>query len=901
MPSKRPHIATLLIITGLITAFIFAFAAITGPASAGDELQASPDGVWSHVDETEIQLRGQRLIVPDQYHTLGLDAETLAPILQSAPPEFSPSSSPVILSLPLPDGSFSRFQIVSSPIMAPELAAKFPEIRTYAGRGLDQPAAVARFDLTPHGFHAMILSPAGAVFIDPYSRNDTTHYVSYHRADYHRQTDFIQYEPLGDNAEVEALLAGLDAQGGSLLVSGDELRTYRLAVAATGEYTQYHGGTVADALAEIVTAINRVTGIYERDVAVRMELVANNDQVIYTNGATDPYTNNNGVAMLSQNQSTLDSVIGNANYDIGHVFSTGGGGVAFLGVTCVTNAKAQGVTGLPNPIGDPFYVDYVSHELGHQYGGNHTFNGNAGSCSGGNRNAATAWEPGSGTTIMAYAGICGSQNIQSNSDDHFHSGSIDEIRAYTTLGSGNSCAAITATGNSAPVVNAGGDYVIPLNTPFMLTGSASDPDGDPLTYNWEQRDLGPAGAPNSPVGNAPIFRSFPSKTTPVRIFPQISDIVNNTQTLGEILPSYARTLHFRLTVRDNNVSPSAGGVDFDEMEVTVAAGTGPFLVTAPNTAVTWEVGSPATVSWDVANTDQSPVSCASVDIELSTDGGLTYPTTLLLGTPNDGSASVQVPNSVTTTARVRVICSDNIFFDISNTNFEIEAGAPFAALAIGKQVEPAGSVTPGKPMTYTISITNTGSLTATASITDTFPAGLTGVSCEGVPGDLTANQSLPAGGQASFGCTAQADARLAVEIAKLVDQPVVTAGEPVTYTLTVMNPHGTLTITNVLVSDSLVGTCTPALGAPFDLGPGASQMFVCPDVIITSTVTNTATVTATYLVSNQASASAPEDPAGQVTSNAANTLIVFGASDSATVTAFQGPVYHMFFPFIPKE
>jgi uncharacterized repeat protein (TIGR01451 family) len=894
---KASRIVSLLITLTLALAVLFILAAVTGPAAANDEGQTSSNAVWLDVQEADIVLQGERLIVPDSYRPLRLNPDALTTILQAASLEFSTAADPVVLSLPLPDGGFSRFQIVESPVMAPELAAKFPEIKTYAGRGLDEPAAITRFDWTPHGFHAMILSPEGTVYIDPFSRNDTTHYLSYAPQDYQRDTGFVELGPLGDNTEVEGLLTELRAAG-SVLSSGDELRTYRLAMAATGEYTQFHGGTVPDALAAIVTAMNRVNGIYERDVAVRMELIANNDLIIYTNGATDPYTNNNGFLMLGENQTNLDAVIGNPNYDIGHVFSTGGGGIASLGVPCRTGLKARGVTGLSSPIGDPFYVDYVAHEIGHQYGANHTFNGNAGSCAG-NRNASTAYEPGSGTTIMAYAGICGSQNIQPNSDDHFHTESIDEMRAYTVAGSGNSCATITTTGNSPPVVDGGSDYTIPLDTPFTLTGSATDPESDPLTYNWEQFDLGPAGHPNSPVGNAPLFRSFSSLATPSRTFPQITDIVNNTQTIGEILPFYDRGMIFRFTVRDNNVAPSAGGVASDQVEVTVTDSAGPFLVTAPNTAVTWSTGTLEHVTWDVANTDLAPVSCAAVDLRLSTDGGFTYPVTLASGVPNDGSEMVTVPIELTTSARVQVSCADNIFFDISDADFTIEAGFPFAALSISKLVEPAGAVSLGQALTYTVAVTNSGNLTATASVTDTFSAGLTGVTCEGVPGDLMVVQDIPPAGQASFECTAQVDSGLGIDLHKAVDRPIVGEGEAVTYTLTVTNPHGALTMTNVLVSDPLVGTCLPALGVPFDLGPGASQAFVCPGVGITGTVTNTASVTAEFLIANQAVAAAPEDPSGPVSSGFVTSPVAVAAS--AEVTVELAPVYYLFLPAILRN
>jgi hypothetical protein len=452
-------------------------------------------------------------------------------------------------------------------------------------------------------------------------------------------------------------------------LSGETLRSYRLAMAATAEYTAFHGGTVAGGMAAIVTAMNRVNGIYESEVAIRMVLVANNDQVVYTNAATDPYTNADGFGMLSENQANIDAVIGSANYDVGHVFSTGGGGIASLGVPCNAAFKARGVTGLPSPIGDPFYVDFVAHELGHQWGGNHTFNGSSGNCSGGNRNGSTAYEPGSGTTIQAYAGICSPQNIQSNSDAYFHGLSFDEMVAYSTTGGGNSCATQAATGNTAPVVEAGPAHTIPISTPFELCGSGSDDDGDALTFGWEQFNLGPAGHPDSPVDDAPIFRSFTPVTSPCRSFPQLSDIVNNTHTIGELLPTYGRTLTFRLTGRDNKTG--GGGVNNDSVDIVVSDTAGPFLVTYPNTAVSLSGASSMTATWDKSNTDIAPVNCSSVDVLLSNDGGTNYQLELLRNTPNDGTESLFLPSFSTSNARIKIRCSDNIFFDISNVDFTI--------------------------------------------------------------------------------------------------------------------------------------------------------------------------------------------------------------------------------------
>ena len=492
---------------------------------------------------------------------------------------------------------------------------------------------------------------------------------------------------------------------------GTTLRTYRLALAATGEYTQaVGGGTVGGALAAMATTMNRVNGIYERNVSVRLTMVANNNLIVYTNPLNQPYSNGNGVAMLGQNQLTLDAVIGSANYDIGHVFSTGGGGVAGLRVPCIDGSKALGVTGLTNPTGDVFDVDFVSHEIGHQFGGNHTFNGLTESCGGGNRSGSTAYEPGSGSTIMAYAGICGAENLQPNSDDHFHIESLSEITAFINNGStGGSCPVATATGNTVPTVNAGTDYTIPKGTPFELTATGSDGDGHMLTYGWEEYDLGAAAPPNTDdLASRPIFRSLSPVTSRTRTFPSLTYVLNDANTppetytcaastclTGESLPTRTRDMTFQVTARDNQAA--GGGVVSDAMVVSVDGGSGPFALTAPNsrparglregdeggadplgvrvTRATFAGGSSQTVTWNIAGTTAAPVSAASVTILLSTDGGTSFPTTLLANTPNDASAVVVIPNSATTTARIKIRAVGNIFFDVSDTDFTITATA----------------------------------------------------------------------------------------------------------------------------------------------------------------------------------------------------------------------------------
>ncbi len=634
---------------------------------------------WTDIDESVIAPAAGRMIVPNTYRTLSLDVADLSAALNQAPLERTAEAKTrrITVELPLPEGGSERFAVYESPIMHPDLAARYPEIRTYAGQSLDHPHRMVRFDLTPAGFHAMVLSADGDYFIDPYQRGDGTHHISYYKRHFAPLPENVVAEArvLDADPETKALIAEAVAQQAPAAPTGATLRTYRLAVGATGEYTAFHGGTVPAGMAAIVTAMNRVNGIYERDMALRMELVPNNDLIVYTNSATDPYSNNSGGTMLGQNQSTCDTIIGSANYDIGHAFSTGGGGIASLAVICRTGSKARGVTGLPSPIGDPFYVDYVSHEMGHQYGGQHTFNGNAGACSGGNRNGSTAYEPGSGSTIMAYAGICGSQNIQSLSDDYFHNISYVEIIAYTQSGTGNSCPVTTATGNNEPSVSGGADgYVLPISTPLKLTATGSDADpGDVLTYCWEEWDLGPAGHPNSPSGNAPIFRSRDPDESPSRYLPRLTNILLGTPSWGELLPTYSRNLNFRVTLRDNQAG--AGGVDWDQKNMTVSNAAGPFLVTAPNTSIIWAGGTQQTVTWDPANTDVSPVNCSEVNILLSTNGGNAFDHVLATATPNDGSELITVPNAPSVFCRVLIEAVDNVFLDTSDVNFQIEESA----------------------------------------------------------------------------------------------------------------------------------------------------------------------------------------------------------------------------------
>ncbi len=784
----------------------------------------SADGVWTDVSAADVQRAADlapRAVMPTAYRSLRIDQTALDQLLSYAPLETAApvADSDVILQLPLPDGRFESFLIVESPVMAPALAARYPQIRSWLGQGIDDPSATVRLDRSHKGFHAQIISWRGTVLIDPLAPGDREYAMVYHKRDAQLQGERPVCLLTGD--ELPQDLPDFSKRGVvPKLASGETLRTHRLAMAATGEYTQFHGGTVADGLAAINTTMNRVNGIYERDLAVRMELIPNNDLIIYTDGATDPYTNNNGGAMLGQNQTNLNNVIGNANFDIGHVVSTGGGGIASLGSVCSTNNKARGVTGLGSPIGDVFDVDFVAHEIGHQYRGNHAFNGSGGNCSGGNRNASTAYEPGSGVTIQSYAGICGADNLQPNSEDYFHRVSLDEMLTFVSTGGGSTCGTTSATGNTPPVVTTTAAFTIPQLTPFQLTAAGSDADGDTLTYIWEQFDLGAANAAGSLVdnGSRPIFRNFIPTLEPTRIFPSLRYILNNANDVpasaplpgttspnrftGEVLPSTNRTMNFRVTARDNQAG--GGGTDDALTQITVSTAAGPFRVTSPNTAVSWAADSEQTITWDVAGTDAAPINTSEVVIAFSIDGGLSFPIESA-PLPNTGSAVLIIPDFAgTTRARVRVSAVDNIYFDISDVDFEIT----------GPNTEPS-IVVNGSINTAQGSPTATGPVATISDIQD--PAGDLIVSVEGNPPELAVSVAND-DGEVSLSATAECTLVAPTNGSRVYP-----------LTLRVVDTDGSVSTDQVLVNVSRNQTPTLGSYADVNLAAGGSTQ-VSPSV-----------------------------------------------------------------------
>jgi hypothetical protein len=648
-------------------------------------LKAQIINPWSPLNESGIVLHGKRQIIPQKYVCMHLSEGDFKSKLFSAPQEKNTriGESTCIITLPLPNGNFERFRVVESPIIMEPLASQFPDMKTFSIKGIDDAFANGKVDWNEFGFHGMVRSPNGDFFIDPYCVNNTADYIVYYISDFVKNpSERLPEAGLENQTSEESKKPIPNGTSGAgkfnamppALCVGQQLKTYRLAVACTGEYAVAATGTssptISQTLAKIVTSVNRVDGVYETDVAIRLVLVPTETMVVFTNANTDPFTgNNNAGTLINESHTVITNTIGSANFDIGHTFSTGGGGLAFLGCVCNNSSKGRGITGSPNPVGDPYDIDYVAHEMGHQFAGNHTFNATTSSCNG-NINNPTAVEPGSGITIMAYAGICGANDLALHSIAYFHAISYDEMVNFAHSGSGNSCAVTSTTGNNPPVVTTSGTAIVPFGTPFFLSGNGIDPDGDSLTFSWEETDAGSGGNWNS--GSKPYFMSYNPSSNRTRYFPKQSVIMsgNYTGTKGEYLPSTPQVLHFRLTARDNKMG--GGGVCYSNVTVTLD-NTGPFAVTYPSAAaIFWLTGSQQTVTWDVNGTDFIPINCDSVKISISYNSGSTY-SVLVASTPNDGSELITVPtvSANISTCKIKIEAKGKLFYDVSNNNFTI--------------------------------------------------------------------------------------------------------------------------------------------------------------------------------------------------------------------------------------
>ncbi|WP_299889105.1 reprolysin-like metallopeptidase [uncultured Lacinutrix sp.] len=755
--------------------------------------------IWTKTNNNELQrdAKVHRSSQPTEFQLYSLNLQALKSRLVNAPMrgDVVASKSPVKITFPNAVGEFETFSIIETPAMEDELARKMPMIKAYAGQGVEDPSATIRFTVTQLGLHTMTLSGTKrAWYIDPYTE-DRVNYIVYSKGAL--GIDKQGFECLTDE---EIDLPSLNGAPTNRATNDDKLRTFRLAQSCTGEYGAIFGlgtGTIAEqkarVQAQMTITMTRVNGIYERDLATTMIFVANNDAVIYLDGGSDPWGNE----WNTQTAVTLDNVIGVNNYDIGHNFNTTGGGNAGCLFCVCTSAsqsgthKGRGYTGRADPTGDPFDVDYVAHEMGHQFGGYHTMNSCSRSGGAYVDGIGSEVEPASGSTIMGYAGIC-STNVQNNSDAYFHFVNIADISENLQNGASNGCAVETAIGNAAPTADAGPDLIIPISTPYALTGISTDADGTAShTFTWEQIDneQRTQEAPQSTYNDGPLTRSFDGTTNPTRYIPRLEDLrTSNGSTTWEVLSSVSRDINFALTVKDNN---AAGGQTADALKkLTTTTAAGPFLVTSQNAATTWLQGDTQTITWNVAGTTANGINTANVDILFSTDGGLTYPTVLASAVPNNGSANIIVPVGESPNCRVMVKGTNHVFFNINTAVIEV-AGAVFPSVSYSTT---AMTIVEGSDCTYTdVTVPLTIGLPPSANATANFSVA-SGTATNGVDFDImTPIVSFAAGATASQDLIIRVyhDSFVESDETVTVDFNLTTTGDAVASTNSM-----TLTITN---------------------------------------------------------------------------------------------------------
>ncbi|KAF2514547.1 zinc-dependent metalloprotease [Flavobacterium foetidum] len=650
--------------------FIFLFSCSIG-------VFAQKDNLWQQINSVSSFRKSTATVESaKKYYTLNTTSlkEKLVSVNGKTAKE-----NPTEITIPNSEGVLERFSVWESSNFDPELQAKYPEIRAYEGRGIDDKSAKVHFSVAPIGIQTMVFRPAKSTEYIEQNPENTSEYVVFKATDNADKKMRLECK----TANV-SLADASSSKTAKTAANTKQFKTLRLALSCTGEYTAFHGGTKAAALAGMNATLTRVNGVFAKDLAVKVVLIANNDAIIYTNASTDPYSNASAGASQTnptwgqEVQSTLTSVIGNANYDIGHLFgaSGGGGNANCIGCVCVNPttgnplAKGSAYTSPADakPQGDTFDIDFVAHEMGHQLGATHTFSHTS-------EGTGTQYEPGSGSTIMGYAGVTGSYDVQNFSDDYFSYGSILQIQ--TNL-AGKSCPVTTAIANNPPIINAGLDYTIPKSTPFILTGTGTDPEGNAITYTWEQFDsavttfnANSVAYPAKPDG--PMFRSIAPSTSPIRYMPALSSVLNNVlTTTWESVSSVNKTMNFTLTGRDNAAGDTAQ-TGTDAMVVTVNANTGPFAVTSQNTDnIGWERGSSQTITWSVNSTNTLPGS-ANVNIKLSLDGGLTFPVVLASNTPNDGSETVVVPSGINVSGNCRLLVEPvgNIYYAVNSRPFAV--------------------------------------------------------------------------------------------------------------------------------------------------------------------------------------------------------------------------------------
>lgn len=656
----------------------------------------SQTSLWTDIPVATIQsyIDIRRSSLPTDFRVVKLNRQLLSQMQARTPAESGTQiniAAAPLFAIPTPEGTVRDASLIESTILSSSLQQQFPGIKTYR---LADPAnrnQLGRVTVTGVGISGLLFTPNGSIYLAPLGNDFPDLHIVYYIKNL-KPTEKVACLARDEVANLQPAAP----QAGDC-----QLRTYRLAVAATGEYTAW-AGSQANAIAYITSTINDVTAIFERELAIRFTLITNNN-IVYPNAGSDPYNPNDlSTTTLNQNHTALNAQIGAGNYDVGIVFNDGwNGGLAYLNSTCNASFKGGAQAGITfgsgaNPAAGPqgpIFVTTVAHEIAHKFGATHTHSATNGQCGGANVNPATAWEVGGGSTIMAYAGVCEDalENwYQPQADHYFHSGSIAQIQNFVTVGAGSACVSPTALLNNRPDVTvAATGYIIPISTPFTLTASGTDVDGNTLLYTWEQLNAGTSATrPLSTSTTGPNFRSFPPTPDPSRTFPQPDSLLAGVSSVFEVLPSVSKTMNFRVTVRDF----AAGGGCTDEADVTVStnASAGPFVVTSQSTVtnLTANGSNTFTVTWNVANTNAAPVNTAAVDILLSVDGGYTYPYTLAAATPNDGSQVLTVPNIRTINGRIKVQAVGNIFFNVNADTIRIVS----ACAAEGSTIAPEADV-----------------------------------------------------------------------------------------------------------------------------------------------------------------------------------------------------------------
>ncbi len=583
-----------------------------------------------------------------------------------------------LLAVPQGDGSFLSLHVSETKNISKALQQQYPSLRTWKITPNTDIISGA-ITSSDSGLKVRLHLKSGEVVqIAPVANNSLDNAVTLHKV-------WVSTESIGSAHDVykEHILSSSDTlaedTGRRLRARNAQplegvIKKYRLAVTTTGEYAQYHGGTAELALAAIVHTIAQINEVYERDLGVRLEIIDNNHQLIYTNPEQDPFVNHSPAEIVAVNQRLLSTIIGAENYDIAHVFSTSGGGLAYTSGICDDDHKAMGYSGIAKPEGTRFAIDFVAHELGHQLGASHTFNSVQNLC-GSHRVALSAVEPGSGSTIMSYAGFCSTDNLQFSVDSMFHATSIEQIRNNIWTSSvGSQCGELVEHANQAPQLDTSAEYVIPAHTPFQLEAEATDPEGDAVQYSWHQIDAGAASEYNQDKNNNALFRTYLPQSENKRTIPSMDNLLDGVIVAGETLPSKSRNLNIAVLAYDTHHNLSRKDMTIQVFD----SGRGFAFKDFPYPL---ESGQTYTLDWDTADTEYAPVSCHSVDIYLSTNGDDDFSVPLAVAVENSGRAVVQLPRNLehAENARMKLSCSNNIFFAISPSVNELSGRNEFEA------------------------------------------------------------------------------------------------------------------------------------------------------------------------------------------------------------------------------